>query len=82
MKKCSRRRHRIRARLAWVYLQLGNTVSAEAEARVARDRNGNEADYLPVLSDALLRQAHDCGANLAVLPEMSIRAALSDRQWK
>ena len=46
----------IRARLAQVYLQLGNAVSAEAEARVARERNGNEADYLPALADALLRQ--------------------------
>src|SRR5438105_2022098 len=45
-----------RARLAEVYLQLGDPVSAEREARAARERNGNEADYLPVLADALLRQ--------------------------
>jgi putative PEP-CTERM system TPR-repeat lipoprotein len=46
----------LRARLAEVYLQLGDAVSAEREARAARERNGNEADYLPVLADALLRQ--------------------------
>src|SRR6516162_9802901 len=45
-----------RARLGAVYLQLGDAVSAEREARAARERNGNEADYLPVLADALLRQ--------------------------
>ena len=31
-------------------------IWAEREARAARERNGNEADYLPVLADALLRQ--------------------------
>jgi putative PEP-CTERM system TPR-repeat lipoprotein len=46
----------LHARLANVYLQLGDAVSAEREARTARDRNGNEADYVPVLADALLRQ--------------------------
>jgi len=46
----------LRARLAEVYLQLGDALSAEREARAARERNGNEADYLPVLADALLRQ--------------------------
>src|SRR5271169_6839967 len=46
----------LRARLAEVYLQEGDTQSAEREARAARERNGNEADYLPVLADALLRQ--------------------------
>src|SRR5271166_5474900 len=46
----------IRARLAEVYLQLGDNVAAEREARAARERNGNEADYLPVFADALLRQ--------------------------
>jgi len=45
-----------RARLADVYLQLDDSLSAEREARAARERNGNEADYLPVLADALLRQ--------------------------
>jgi putative PEP-CTERM system TPR-repeat lipoprotein len=46
----------LRARLADVYLQLGDAVVAEREARAARERNGDEADYLPVLADALLRQ--------------------------
>jgi putative PEP-CTERM system TPR-repeat lipoprotein len=46
----------LRARLAQVHLQLGDAVSAEHEARAARERNGNEADYLPVLADALLGQ--------------------------
>jgi cellulose synthase operon protein C len=46
----------LHARLAEVYLQEGDAVSAEREARAARERNGNEADYLPVLADALRRQ--------------------------
>jgi putative PEP-CTERM system TPR-repeat lipoprotein len=46
----------LRARLSEVYLLLGDAVSAEREARAARERNGNEADYLPVSADALLRQ--------------------------
>jgi putative PEP-CTERM system TPR-repeat lipoprotein len=46
----------LRARLAEVYLQEGDALSAEREARAARERNGNEADYLPVLADALLGQ--------------------------
>jgi predicted Zn-dependent protease len=46
----------LRARLAEVYLQLGDAQSAEREARAARERNGNEADYLPVLADALICQ--------------------------
>jgi putative PEP-CTERM system TPR-repeat lipoprotein len=46
----------IRAKLAKVYLKLGDPISAEREARAARERNGAEADYLPVLADALLRQ--------------------------
>ena len=46
----------LRARLAQIYLQVGDAVAAEREARAASARNGNEADYLPVLADALLRQ--------------------------
>jgi Tfp pilus assembly protein PilF len=46
----------LRTRLAEVYLQLGDAVAAEREARAARSRDGNEADYLPVLADAMLRQ--------------------------
>jgi cellulose synthase operon protein C len=46
----------IRARLAQVYLDLDEAPSAEREARAARERHGDEADYLPILSNALLRQ--------------------------
>jgi putative PEP-CTERM system TPR-repeat lipoprotein len=46
----------IRARLADVYLRLGEPRAAEREARAARERDGNEADYLPLLAGALLGQ--------------------------
>src|SRR5712691_8167485 len=46
----------LHARLAEVYLRLGDPASAEREARSARERMGDEADYVPVLADALLRQ--------------------------
>jgi len=46
----------IRARLAEVYLRLDDAASAEREARAARERGGDETDYLPILADALLRQ--------------------------
>lgn len=46
----------IRVRLADVYLRLEDFRSAEHEARAARELSGNEADYLPVLADSLLRQ--------------------------
>src|SRR6516162_2631477 len=46
----------IRARLAEVYLRLDDAASAEREARAARERGGDEADYWPILADALLRQ--------------------------
>ena len=46
----------IRARLAQVYLDLGDATSAEREARAARERNGDEAGYLIILAEALLRQ--------------------------
>ena len=46
----------IRSRLAEIYFQLGDVTSAESEARAARERNGSEADYLPVFADALLSQ--------------------------
>ncbi len=46
----------IRAKLAAVYLQLGEPAQAEREARAARERNGDEADYLPTLANALLVQ--------------------------
>src|SRR5690349_15457853 len=44
----------LHARLADIYLQLGEMGLAEREARAAKERNGNEADYLPALMDALL----------------------------
>src|SRR3954452_12306131 len=46
----------LHARLAEIYVQLGDLGLAEREGRAARERNGNEADYLPVLMEALLRQ--------------------------
>ena len=46
----------LRSQLARVYLQLGDPISAEREARAARDRNGKEADYLPVLLESMMRQ--------------------------
>ena len=46
----------IRVKIARLYLQLGDAASAEREARTARDLKGIEADYLPVLIDALLPQ--------------------------
>ena len=46
----------LRARIAQVYLQLGEAGQAEREARAARERNGDEADYLPILAEALLQQ--------------------------
>jgi putative PEP-CTERM system TPR-repeat lipoprotein len=46
----------LHARLAEVYLQLGEAAAAEREARAALERNGDEADYISVLMDALLRQ--------------------------
>jgi cellulose synthase operon protein C len=46
----------LRSQLARVYLQLGDPISAEREARAARDRNGKEADYLPALLESMVRQ--------------------------
>ena len=46
----------IRVQLAKVYLELGNVAAAENEARAAGERGGDEADYLPILADALLGQ--------------------------
>ena len=58
----------LRARLAQVYLQLGDAGLAEREARAARERNGDEADYLPILAEALLQQQHSLGEPLPSLP--------------
>ena len=73
----------LRARLAEVYLQQGDAQSAEREARAARERNGNEADYLPVLADALLRQGKFADfadlvqpGNRAPVLESKVRTAL------
>src|SRR5947209_10183325 len=73
----------LRARLAEVYLQLGDPVSAEREARAARERNGDEADYLPVLADALLRQSKFAAVSDLIQPgdrnpvlESKVRLAL------
>ena len=46
----------LHARLAEVHFQLGEAQSAEREARAARERNGTEADYLPVLVEAMFGQ--------------------------
>src|SRR5215472_2437495 len=47
----------IRVRLAEIYLRLGEPLLAEREAKAAIARHGDEADYLPVLADALVRQS-------------------------
>ena len=39
-----------------MYLQLADPAAAEREARAALERKGDEADYLSVLMEALLRQ--------------------------
>ena len=44
----------LHVKIARLYFQLGDSGSAEHEARAARDLNGDEADYLPVLLDAML----------------------------
>jgi len=75
----------IRARLAQVYLDLGHAASAEREARVAREHNGDEADYLTILADALLRQGKFADVLDLIQPgdrapalESKIRTALGD----
>jgi putative PEP-CTERM system TPR-repeat lipoprotein len=47
---------KIRVELAAIYLRLGDAESAVREARAARERKGAEADYLPILAEALLRE--------------------------
>jgi Tfp pilus assembly protein PilF len=44
----------IHVEIAKLYFRLGDAASAEREARAARDLKGDEADYLPVLLDAML----------------------------
>jgi putative PEP-CTERM system TPR-repeat lipoprotein len=78
----------LRARLAEVYLQEGDAQSAEREARAARERNGNEADYLPLLADALLSQQKFADLVNLVQPgdrdpvlESKVRTALGSAAW-
>src|SRR5438132_8410841 len=73
----------LRARLAEVYLQLGDPVAAEREARAARERNADEAAYLPVFAAALLAQEKFADLRASVRPsdripvlESKVRAAL------
>jgi putative PEP-CTERM system TPR-repeat lipoprotein len=73
----------LRVRLARLYLQVGDPVSAEREARAAREHNGAESDYLPVLADALLRQGKFAELSDLVRPgnrpaalESQVRSAL------
>ena len=44
----------LHVKIARLYFQIGDAASAEREARAARDLKGDEADYLPVLLDAML----------------------------
>jgi len=46
----------VHVQLAEVYLRLGNYPAAEAEARTARDKGGDEDSVAPVLAEALLDQ--------------------------
>src|SRR5215469_13228098 len=73
----------IRARLAQVYLDLGDATLAEREARAARERNGDEAGYLVILAEALLRQGKFADLVSLIQPgdrapalESKVRAAL------
>lgn len=45
----------IHLRLARIYLQIGNIPAAEAEARLALARGGDDAKVSPVLTESLLR---------------------------
>ncbi|MBV8740002.1 MAG: PEP-CTERM system TPR-repeat protein PrsT [Alphaproteobacteria bacterium] len=71
----------LRIRLARVYLQLGDPISAEREARAARERNGAEADYLPVLDQALLRQGKFQELADLVYPGNRLPALESQVRW-
>ena len=71
----------LRIRLARVYLQLGDPISAEREARAARERNGAEADYLPVLDQALLRQGKFQELSDLVRPSNRPPALESQVRW-
>ena len=45
----------IHLRLAQIYLKIGNIPAAEAEARLALARGGDEAKVAPTLAESLLR---------------------------
>ncbi len=44
----------VHVKIARLYFQIGDAASAEREAGAARNLKGDEADYLPVLLDAML----------------------------
>src|SRR5207302_11205742 len=46
----------LHALLAEIYLKLGESPSAEREARSTRDLGGAEADYLLILAESMSRQ--------------------------
>jgi len=58
----------LHARLADVYLQLGDAVAAEREARAAHASNGDEVDFVPVLANALLAQGKFADLTTLVQP--------------
>ena len=72
---------KLRARLARVYLQLGDPISAEREARAAREHNAAEIDYLPVLDEALLRQGRFADLTDLVQPGNRPAALESQVRW-
>jgi putative PEP-CTERM system TPR-repeat lipoprotein len=72
---------KLRGRLARIYLQLGDPISAEREARAAREHNGAEADYLPVLDEALLRQGKFQELSDLVRPDNRPPALESQVRW-
>src|SRR5438105_1055459 len=73
----------IRVEIARLYFQLGDAASAEREARAARDLNGDEADHLTILLDAMLARKEFKGIYDEIEPgdrnpvlESKIRTAL------
>jgi putative PEP-CTERM system TPR-repeat lipoprotein len=71
----------LRLRLARIELQLGDPIAAEREARAARERNAAEADYLPVLAEALLRQGKFQDLTDLVRPGNRAPAVESRLRW-
>ena len=62
----------LHARLADVYLQLGDAVAAEREARAAHASNGDEVDFVPVLANALLAQGRSNTSPPARVPSATM----------